>query len=142
MLLTFDYTMGTVLYYTGANVNVIPDQVDSLSDRDIEILELGSKVEFMTWFTYPTYICMPPEENNGHAHREEPRVQCQTTTQAARSHADNMPLTGVLKFSILIFYKRLKMDAARNKWVLRVLFAFCFMTWSGLLLSIVLSCRP
>lgn len=49
--------MGTILYFTGANVNVIPAQVDSLSDGDVQILEFGSKVEFMTWFTYPTYIC-------------------------------------------------------------------------------------
>lgn len=49
---------------------------------------------------------------------------------------------GVLKFSILIFYKRLNMDALNNKWTLRALFAFSFMTWAGLLLSITLSCRP
>lgn len=58
--MTFDYTMGTILYFTGANVNVTPAQVDSLSDSDVHILELGSKVEFMTWFTYPTYICRWP----------------------------------------------------------------------------------
>lgn len=49
---------------------------------------------------------------------------------------------GALKFSILIFYQRLNMDATKNKWTLRTLFAFSFLTWAGLLLSVVFSCRP
>lgn len=44
-------------YYSGGNVDVTPDQVYTLSDRDIWVLRFGSKLEFASWYTYPGVIC-------------------------------------------------------------------------------------
>lgn len=48
--------MGYFAYYTGGNIDVTPDEVDSLSDADVRILEMGSKMEFVTWYTYPGFV--------------------------------------------------------------------------------------
>ncbi|GJC96274.1 hypothetical protein ColKHC_05100 [Colletotrichum higginsianum] len=48
--------MGYFAYYAGGNINVKPQQVDSLSDEDVRILEMGSKMEFVTWYTYPSFV--------------------------------------------------------------------------------------
>ncbi|KAF6817946.1 hypothetical protein CSOJ01_02083 [Colletotrichum sojae] len=45
-----------VTYYTGANIDITADVVNSLSDHDIRILELGSKLEFLSWYSYPGCI--------------------------------------------------------------------------------------
>lgn len=58
MLYTVDTTMGYHAYYAGGNVDVTADEVDSLSEHDIEVLTFGSKVEFATWYTYPAFVCM------------------------------------------------------------------------------------
>ncbi|GKT52485.1 uncharacterized protein ColSpa_12666 [Colletotrichum spaethianum] len=50
------FTMGYFAYYAGGNINVKPQQVDSLSDEDVRILEMGSKMEFVTWYTYPSFV--------------------------------------------------------------------------------------
>lgn len=42
-----------ICYYTGANIDITPDAVPSLSDHDVAVLQLGSKLEFMSWYTYP-----------------------------------------------------------------------------------------
>ncbi|KAI0470990.1 hypothetical protein GGR56DRAFT_124589 [Xylariaceae sp. FL0804] len=41
-----------ITYHTGANVDVRPDLVDKLTDEDIEILEYGSKLEWISFFIY------------------------------------------------------------------------------------------
>ncbi|KAK2005226.1 hypothetical protein LZ32DRAFT_259805 [Colletotrichum eremochloae] len=56
LLYTVDSTMGYFAYYAGGNINVKPQQVDSLSDEDVRILEMGSKMEFVTWYTYPGFV--------------------------------------------------------------------------------------
>ncbi|TLD26601.1 hypothetical protein PspLS_04645 [Pyricularia sp. CBS 133598] len=56
ILYTIDATMGYFAYYAGGNISVKPDQVDSLSDEDIRILEMGSIMEFVTWYTYPAFV--------------------------------------------------------------------------------------
>ncbi|WQF84155.1 hypothetical protein CDEST_09169 [Colletotrichum destructivum] len=56
LLYTVDSTMGYFAYYAGGNINVKPQQVDSLSDEDVRILEMGSKMEFVTWYTYPSFV--------------------------------------------------------------------------------------
>ncbi|KAK1479923.1 hypothetical protein CCUS01_00477 [Colletotrichum cuscutae] len=43
-------------YYTGANIDIVSDAVPSLSDHDVAVLQLGSKLEFMSWYTYPGCI--------------------------------------------------------------------------------------
>lgn len=48
--------MGCFAYYAGGNEQVSPDQINSLSDQDVMILEMGSKMEFVTWYIYPTFI--------------------------------------------------------------------------------------
>lgn len=52
-----------VTYYTGANIDITADAVASLSDHDVQILELGSKLEFLSWYSYPGCICRftPPK---------------------------------------------------------------------------------
>lgn len=49
-----------IAYSTGSNIDVRPEQVDSLSDEDVSVLELGSKIEFVTWYSYPAFICASP----------------------------------------------------------------------------------
>lgn len=44
-------------YYSGGNINVTAEQADQLSDRDIWVLEYGSKWEFASFFTYCAIIC-------------------------------------------------------------------------------------
>lgn len=48
--------MGYFAYYAGGNIDVTADQVDSLSDADVSVLEMGSKMEFVTWYTYPGFV--------------------------------------------------------------------------------------
>lgn len=48
--------MGYFAYYAGGDEQVSPDQINSLSDQDVMILEMGSKMEFVTWYIYPTFI--------------------------------------------------------------------------------------
>ncbi|EHA54561.1 hypothetical protein MGG_01420 [Pyricularia oryzae 70-15] len=56
ILYTVDSTLGYLAYYAGGNISVKPDQVDSLSDEDVRVLEWGSKMEFVTWYTYPAFV--------------------------------------------------------------------------------------
>ncbi|KAK2068058.1 hypothetical protein P8C59_002729 [Phyllachora maydis] len=53
---TIDFAMCHIAYSTGSNIDVRPEQVDSLSDEDVSVLELGSKIEFVTWYSYPAFI--------------------------------------------------------------------------------------
>lgn len=46
-------------YYTGGNIDVTSEEVAGLSQSDIDILSYGSKLEFMSWYTYPGTICEP-----------------------------------------------------------------------------------
>lgn len=48
--------MGYFAYYTGGNIDVTASQVASLSSEDIRVLEMGSKMEFVTWYTYPGFV--------------------------------------------------------------------------------------
>lgn len=57
LLFTVDAIMCHSAYFTGGNIDVTRDQVDSLSDEDVAILVLGSKFEFVTWYSYPSFIC-------------------------------------------------------------------------------------
>ncbi|KAI8261697.1 hypothetical protein K4K58_001088 [Colletotrichum sp. SAR11_239] len=45
-----------VTYHTGGNIDVTADAVKSLSTDDVRILELGSKLEFISWYSYPGCI--------------------------------------------------------------------------------------
>ncbi|KAJ5018583.1 Acyl-CoA dehydrogenase family member 11 [Colletotrichum sp. SAR 10_99] len=45
-----------VTYHTGGNIDVTADAVKSLSEDDVRILELGSKLEFISWYSYPGCI--------------------------------------------------------------------------------------
>ncbi|PSN69764.1 hypothetical protein BS50DRAFT_618756 [Corynespora cassiicola Philippines] len=60
MLLLLLWTCNAIIvqitYYTGGNLDVRPDMVEALSDRDIEILTWGSQLEFASWYTYPGTI--------------------------------------------------------------------------------------
>lgn len=53
-------------YYSGGNIDVTAEQAEQLSDRDVWVLEYGSKWEFASFFTYCAIICvytktmMPP----------------------------------------------------------------------------------
>lgn len=46
-----------VTYYTGASLNVDPDKVDLLTDDDLQILAMGSKIEYFSFFIYTGCIC-------------------------------------------------------------------------------------
>ncbi|KAJ3958491.1 hypothetical protein N0V92_004909 [Colletotrichum tropicale] len=46
-----------ITYHTGGNIDVTADAVKSLSKDDVRILELGSKLEFISWYSYPGCIC-------------------------------------------------------------------------------------
>ncbi|TQN67090.1 hypothetical protein CSHISOI_08331 [Colletotrichum shisoi] len=45
-----------VTYHTGGNIDITADVVPKLSDHDVELLELGSKLEFLSWYSYPGCI--------------------------------------------------------------------------------------
>ncbi|KAJ0160861.1 hypothetical protein CTA2_7171 [Colletotrichum tanaceti] len=45
-----------ITYHTGGNIDITADMVPNLSDRDVEILQLGSKLEFLSWYSYPGCI--------------------------------------------------------------------------------------
>ncbi|KAH6690273.1 hypothetical protein F5X68DRAFT_68579 [Plectosphaerella plurivora] len=45
-----------VTYYTGANIDVTPEETLAITDTDEAILEYGSKLEFASWYTYPAVI--------------------------------------------------------------------------------------
>ncbi|KAF9880731.1 hypothetical protein CkaCkLH20_01773 [Colletotrichum karsti] len=45
-----------ITYHTGGNIDITGDIVPSLSNEDVEILELGSKLEFISWYSYPGCI--------------------------------------------------------------------------------------
>ncbi|GJC98719.1 kinesin-like protein [Colletotrichum higginsianum] len=51
-----DYLALPITYYTGGNIDITADMVPKLSDHDVEILELGSKLEFLSWYSYPGCI--------------------------------------------------------------------------------------
>lgn len=57
ILWTANAVIVQITYYTGGNLDVRPESVDLLSDRDIEILTWGSQLEFASWYTYPGVIC-------------------------------------------------------------------------------------
>ncbi|KAI3397079.1 hypothetical protein diail_11221 [Diaporthe ilicicola] len=43
-------------YYSGGNIDVTAEQAEQLSDRDVWVLEYGSKWEFASFFTYTAII--------------------------------------------------------------------------------------
>ncbi|KZL68578.1 cation diffusion facilitator 1 protein, partial [Colletotrichum incanum] len=45
-----------ITYYTGGNIDITADVVPRLSEHDVEVLELGSKLEFISWYSYPGCI--------------------------------------------------------------------------------------
>lgn len=47
-------------YYSGGNIDVTAEQAEQLSDRDVWVLEYGSKWEFASFFTYYAIICAYP----------------------------------------------------------------------------------
>ena len=47
-------------YYSGGNIDVTAEQAEQLSDRDVWVLEYGSKWEFASFFTYCATICAYP----------------------------------------------------------------------------------
>ena len=47
-----------VTYHTGANVDITPDIVPSLTANDVKTLEYGSKLVIASWYTYTGSICM------------------------------------------------------------------------------------
>ncbi|KAH7322568.1 hypothetical protein B0I35DRAFT_426045 [Stachybotrys elegans] len=56
ILYTINLWVVQVTYRTGGNINVTPEMVPSLSDQEVATLEYGSKLEFMSWYTYPGSI--------------------------------------------------------------------------------------
>ncbi|OLN83100.1 hypothetical protein CCHL11_10056 [Colletotrichum chlorophyti] len=56
MLCTFKRIIGYFAYYAGGNINVKLQQVDLLSNKDVRILKIDSKMEFVTWYTYPAFV--------------------------------------------------------------------------------------
>ncbi|KAL0942842.1 uncharacterized protein CTRU02_200728 [Colletotrichum truncatum] len=56
ILYTLNVYIVQITYHTGANIDITPEMVPKLSDHDVEILELGSKLEFMSWYSYPGCI--------------------------------------------------------------------------------------
>lgn len=57
LLYTANAVIVQITYYTGGNVYVTPGQAAALSDKDVKILSFGSKLEFISWYTYPGVIC-------------------------------------------------------------------------------------
>ncbi|KAK2054081.1 hypothetical protein LY76DRAFT_465759, partial [Colletotrichum caudatum] len=55
-LYTVNVYVVQVTYYTGGNIDITADVVPNLSDHDVQVLELGSKLEFLSWYTYPGCI--------------------------------------------------------------------------------------
>ncbi|KFA51413.1 hypothetical protein S40293_03220 [Stachybotrys chartarum IBT 40293] len=55
-LYTINAIIVQITYYTGGNIDVSASQVLTLPDRDVEILEYGSKLEYASWYTYPGVI--------------------------------------------------------------------------------------
>lgn len=56
-LYTINAIIVQITYYTGGNIDVSRSQALTLPDRDVEILEYGSKLEYASWYTYPGVIC-------------------------------------------------------------------------------------
>ncbi|KAI9151279.1 hypothetical protein HJFPF1_08478 [Paramyrothecium foliicola] len=56
ILYTVNAWIVQVTYHTGANIDITADVVPTLLDEDIQRLELGSKLEFLSWYTYPGLI--------------------------------------------------------------------------------------
>lgn len=108
-------------YYTGGNIDVTSEEVAALSQSDIDTLSYGSKLEFMSWYTYPGTICESSRFKNSN---------CKVLTVA-----------GTLKFMVLFFYQRLTLGILRTK-TIRFLFWFCGLSWISLVLTISLSCQP
>lgn len=52
-------TIVEITYYSGGNIDVTADQVTTLPQSDIDTLRYGSKLEFVSWYTYPGTICEP-----------------------------------------------------------------------------------
>ncbi|ORY61753.1 uncharacterized protein BCR38DRAFT_495595 [Pseudomassariella vexata] len=100
VLYTVNVVIVQITYYTGGNIDVDPNGV-SLSQEDIRILTLGSKMEFASWYSYP----------------------------------------GTLKFTVLLFYKRLTLGVMREKTLHFLLWA-CGTSYLALALSVSFTCRP
>ncbi|PSR97211.1 hypothetical protein BD289DRAFT_111973 [Coniella lustricola] len=55
-LWSIDGVIVEITYYTGATMNVSPDVVELLSERDVQILQFGTKWEYLSFFTYSGLI--------------------------------------------------------------------------------------
>ncbi|KAH6675613.1 hypothetical protein B0J14DRAFT_368253 [Halenospora varia] len=55
-LWTLNAAIVQITYYTGGAIDITPDQVSLLSDSDVSILEYGTKMEFISWYSYPGVI--------------------------------------------------------------------------------------
>ncbi|TDZ15814.1 hypothetical protein Cob_v011292 [Colletotrichum orbiculare MAFF 240422] len=56
MLYSLNVYIVQITYYTGANIDITADAASKLSNQDVATLELGSKLEFMSWYSYPGCI--------------------------------------------------------------------------------------
>ncbi|KAK1561743.1 uncharacterized protein LY79DRAFT_173697 [Colletotrichum navitas] len=115
-LYTINLYVVQVTYYTGANIDIPAAAVPSLSDHDVAVLELGSKLEFLSWYTYPgciwvlkfTVLCFYNRLTLGVLRRRTMKalfwlcgtsylVLCMTVTFSCRPFSDNWrirPLPG------------------------------------------------
>ncbi|GKT60086.1 LOW QUALITY PROTEIN: hypothetical protein ColTof3_07425 [Colletotrichum tofieldiae] len=59
-LYSINVYVAQITYYTGGNLDITADVVPKLSDHDVETLQHGSKLEFLSWYSYPGCICMNP----------------------------------------------------------------------------------
>ena len=121
-------------YYSGGNIDVTPEQAEQLSDRDIWVLEYGSKWEFASFFTYCAIIC---------AYIAASSLFFSVALSQDLCIDRENKTTGCLKFMMLFFYKRLKADEWRQT-VLTVnrLFWINGLAYVALFLTAMLGCRP
>lgn len=56
MLLTLNIAIAHITYHTGGNIDVTPAQALALSNSDRLILRYGSRLEFISWYSYPGSI--------------------------------------------------------------------------------------
>lgn len=126
VLWSIDGVIVEITYYTGATINVSPDVVYLLSDKDVEIVQRGTKWEYASFFTYSGLICM--------FHGAFSLVLLRLI---------NSIELGTLKFAILIFYRRLKADEWRQTWLtINRLVLINVVAYLALVLTAIFSCWP
>lgn len=65
MLYTVNIAIVEITYYSGGNIDVTSKQAATLPQSDIDTLRFGSKLEFVSWYTYPGTICQFTYERPG-----------------------------------------------------------------------------